>query len=526
MSYWSPPKYDGQASVTSLNQLELSLSGFSDQEQLKKHIETIDDQKYFSPIIFELYNKILPLHEFIRFRSNKTEKDINSVFGVFTIILNSLFNSFNNWIDDTLTSPEARRYTINQSKESIILKLGEQINDKAYLHKITMNHLIVYIRNLLFTSIRDYDGESLYKIVDHYHGIADDIDKILFENENNVDSGQLKGINQQPDIQIVIDKLQLEQEDVEDSHQQPSTLHTSSSTSTISHTPPAVGSLCPDEENLVNIISSVTNRFEQIDNYLENPTPNPEAKTMLTLEQQKTVVSSCYNHLQTSIDIFSVADYPSKFKVDTVPVLRMMLSTLNTLEGYIDSGMSIVNMKPGEILEWTATFTKIATSLNNLILKNSSILSATQIVNYTNHGTPIQSNSGSYGNFPIRSSGKIKPPSSPFGSPAIMSFLMANNSDQSYSPTNEGSKLLSPLPPPRERCSQMIQLSQDSIMLSVMSAFALCIKDQMNGVLPQSLKNVSKFFNDNLAVFLTSIRTNIFCTYILLNPIYDMQSFT
>ncbi|EGG21058.1 hypothetical protein DFA_00931 [Cavenderia fasciculata] len=579
MSYWSPPKYDLQAPLTALTQIELSLQGFSEQEQLKKCIITIEDQKYYSPIIFELYSKLLPLHEFTRSKPSKGEKDLTGVYGVFLIILPSLYNSFINWTNET--SEGCRRKFLTVCQENLVDTLSSNdILDKTYIHKTSIHYLTQYIRHLLFYSSKGYNGSTLYKIVDLYHGIADDIDKLLFDNESYEDFEELQKVTNSSSFGGADEnpfKIDVQNQDC----------------------------------SLLNIVTSVANRFSHIDNYLEQvPQEHPPINgSLLTLQQQKSIISSCYNHLQTSLSILSATDiFSAKFKVDTIPILKMMLVALNTLEEQVDAGVSVGEMDAGELLEWTNNFTRIATTLNNAILKNSSILMASQIVDNINnpgvHGggggvgptstltieSPPNSSSPSPSpstNHLIRKSAKIKPPSSPFGSPAIMSFLMNETSlhssmgeitTTSANTTNangntNGADPSHPsihLPGTRERCAQIVQLSQDSIMLTVMSGFSMSSRDLRSPPPPypnsdssdpttnnnttatnshllhhhlhyhplsqsqkqslqyqqqqqQQINQVVDFFNDGLGVFFSSIRTNIFCTYILLNPIYELQ---
>ncbi|GAM19314.1 hypothetical protein SAMD00019534_024890 [Acytostelium subglobosum LB1] len=580
MTYWSPPKYDTHASLTALNQIELSLCGFSEQEKLNKQVQTIDDQKYFSPIIFEIYGKVLPLHEFIRVRPARIEKDITGVMGVYVIVLHSLFNSFSNWMHE-LASFDVRKANLDENKQILLQCLASESPSKEYMHQLSMNYLIDYIRNILFYSVRDYNGSSLYKIVDHYHGIADDIDKLLFEHEMLVDfehmnsfgSNGSRGSQQigmdgatsvdYHDIMITVSAPPEESTIIQvvENNMLRQAKSSNSLRFDLSTTGEAPDVIVIEEVNIMTIITSVTNRLSQIDFHLaELPQPRPEFpfSTMVTLEQQKTILSSCYNHLHTSLEIFAASDsFSAKFKIDTIPVLRMMLSTLNTLEEHVENGVSIADLPAGDLLEWTSTFTKIATSLNNLVLKNSSILLASQIVDLS-----LGVNSPTSPNFQssrlARSSSSNSRQSrrsvgSPIGSPpGLISFLMANEQQQQLQLQQQQQQLLlhdqhqpqqqqqqqqggyedgdgvgvgsvPTLPPQRERCSQVVQLSQDSVMLTTMSTFALCTKGIPSGSLPPPLIKVSKYFADSVGVFLASIRTNIFCTYILLNPIYEMQ---
>eukprot|EP01133_Synstelium_polycarpum_P007842 gene7842-9203_t len=507
MSFWSS-KYDGNNALGSLNQIELALSAFSEQEQIKKQVSTMDEQRYFSPIIFEMHSRLLPLMEFIRSKTTKSDRDINGVLGIYAIILPSLFNSFSNWVNEVSSS--CRKKEMMDSRNNILGKMADT-REKHYLHKINIYYLIEYIRNMMFYSYKNYNGSTLYIIVDQFHGIADDIDKILFDTESYEDFEHLQTIASMSDQDGSSSSSGSERSELK-----------SSSLSAISQR---------TDDGFVEIISSISSRFRKIDTCLADlPQEEPPLKgSLLTLAQQKSIISSCFNHLQTALSIFAASDsFSPKFKVETIPVLKMLLSTLNTLEEHIDAGISVGDLAPGDLLEWTSTFTRISTSLNNLVLKNSSILLASQLVDMC-----IESVSQPALHKPLANHKKA--PSSPFGSPAIHSFLLASRIDEpAFAPISSDQPSSGPaptggaehgphLPPHRERCAQLVQLSQDSIMMTVMAAFSLVPKEARSAA-ATPLNNVVDYFTDSLGVFFSAIRTNVFCTYILLNPIYEMQS--
>ncbi|KYR02726.1 hypothetical protein DLAC_00190 [Tieghemostelium lacteum] len=685
-SFWCPPKYDCQASLTSLNQIELALSGFSEQEQIKKNISVIDDQKYFSSITFELQSKIFPLHEFIRNRNSKIEKDINGVFGVFLILLPSLFNSFSRWLDE-ISSDSQRKLFLEQCRLSINEQVSLPTNsykEKKIHHKFAIYNLIDYIRTLLFFSIKKYSGFTLYKIVDKFHGIADDIDKTLYQVDNSHDLEQLvKTTKNRMSLDQLIEQsfhpdgsLVKENYIVNDSGvqvtvididpppqpQQPSDLESEDdlvlsdsetgsdtnkftsnslglysksnnsniipiinttstnpcsttttvkpfdllSTPKISSQPtpsqPTEEPQSPNPNNLKRdgasyiynqtqnngIASSISNRFNHIDNYLfsnfndtttsspintstdnenNNNISNSSDNQSISIELQKSIISSCYDHLHTCQNIFTNTEhFSAKFKSDLLPVIKLLLLTLQNLEDILETGISLNDIPTGEFLEWMTNYSKISTTLNNMILKNSSLNNIKKDKSQTNlnnqrvppphpppyhlHQQPQQAFFGDSTNSP----GKMgyKPPSSPFGSPSMNSFLQSHsslNSFQLYNSTassntatngpnvnnnnnnNSNGKIL---PCKRDRCLQIIQLSQDAIMLSILSCLSLCYKDLKTTKYKSSpfdltqqqssdhSDTVLNYFKDSVGVFFSAIRTNIFCTFILLNPIYQL----
>eukprot|EP01132_Coremiostelium_polycephalum_P005318 gene5318-6623_t len=673
VSFWSPPKFDGHASLTALNQIELALAGFSEQEQNQKFIKTIEDQKYFSPIIFDLYEKILPLHEFIRKRNAKIEKDIHGVYGAFTIILPSLLNSFDKWYTDLYELEDTQRKKNLQSSNENILDLisdldsiGDHDNnfkEKKQIHKHTFYYLIDYIRNLLFFSIRKYNGLGLYKIIDKYHGIADDLDRLLYlsstgyQSEKSEESdfelkcnlidecsqitSSLSSSNNSISESIPVDIDQQQQPHIPTiitttNSQQPTSININNIISPPLSNCQSICTSCYKNEatsecicnsvNNLNLLEQknytecIKNQFQQIDQYLNISFSIKQQQqqqqdgancisstsgTSITIQQQKLILSFCHEHIQTGLNIFSSSEYfLAKLKIDAIPVIKMLIHTLQNLEDHLETGISLDIMPSGELLEWMSNYAKITTTLNNLILKHSSSIvqqTTTTVSNSNEHQLPVEvatvinmndlTSSTTATSHQIlvpppipplpqshllqvqqlqqqsqqpssqQSPRKYKPPSSPFGSPTLNSYLSHSHTNTpcfsscslSTPDNNNGKKatrnnsiLIPPLPSSRERCLQVIQLSQDSIMIGILACLTHShqdLKSTLNRHLSKSNNTnndpssstsnnnnnnedkdaISSYFKDNVGVFFSALRTNIFCTFLLLNPIYDLH---
>ncbi|EGC30839.1 hypothetical protein DICPUDRAFT_99406 [Dictyostelium purpureum] len=661
---------------TSLSQLELAISNFSDKEKEKKRISNvINDQRYFSPITFELYHKIIPMHEYLRNRnySNAKERENIGIANIFDIVMPTLFRSFNKYFDEDL---ENKKKSFNRAKFNISdftsISLLTTYQTKKITHKTSMFNLIEFVRALSPISYKCNSFSTLYNVVDQYHGMADDIDKILFQCDEfkkeiieqtippqslqhsksirssfgvpNVDQEILDMVklelfqmkespnSQSPTIQPVKNSTSSNKPNEpfnnsnNNSNSNSNNLNGASSpklsspritslpiTSSPKQSPRDLNNKLDDDLKFLDFLGSnnnainksVNNRFETIDLYLN---PSIKSGSVISLEKQKNVISSSYKSLESSLNIFSSSEkFSNKFKTDSIPVIKLLLLTLSGLQDYFETGISIEQMPSVEFLEWLTNYTKITTSLNNLIIKNSN--------NLNNNGNNLSSSQQQLQSPPLSSSqqlnnqqpqpqpssqqppqqkptninltnlaqrSKIRALSSPFGSPILSPVdsngvgSIGNINNSSHSP--RGASSLNPSQSPRnysgssprqsprysprqsprflnnnstnpdeemnlnnndciilrsikefklptivERCQAIVEASQESVMITTLASFALCYKELKE--ISNSLNNSNndeklESFNEPIGVFLSSIRTTIFCISSIISPVY------
>ncbi|KAF2077303.1 hypothetical protein CYY_001369 [Polysphondylium violaceum] len=604
-SFWFSHKFDGNQSLTFVNQIELALSGFSDHEKMKKSLKSGNDEYYTSPVVEQVYQQLSILYQYISLKKVRVDKDIISIFGIFSIMLPSLFGSFSKWMDENTTKNNLQNlgYTRKNIIEFSSIPLSNSYRDKKVSHKFSIYFLIDYIRTLLYQNIENSNGITLYKIVDKYHGIADDIDKILYQskdfkddllnnfsekrdlrgsttysqnrinNNNGSNTSLISNTNSNPNSTIRNQILDLPFGGGGVSKPM-FTVINNQNNSVVSEF--EVLSLSDDGENNIedfnnspnnnlnnnnnNVSMSIINRFNQIDYHLKN-NQNNKGKS-ISLAQQRSIISLCRKHLDTTLNIFTSSEkFNNKFKVECIPVIKLLQSTLENLEDNLETGISIELLPVGEFIEWVTSFSKISTTLNNLIIKNSSNISIIKEKENEQSNSPLNNspkltssikinntntNNNNNNNYKPSSSPmtKIRYKLSPFGSPvSTTTFLSTSNPGaaqsvpiSSSSPQQSFYKLNErDLPSNHDRCLQIVQLSQESIMLAILSSFSLCHRElvslknnNINDGMPLTSDaqddEIVNYFTDSVGVFYSSIRTNIFCTFMLLNPLYSLST--
>ncbi|KAN0042042.1 hypothetical protein ACTFIV_004601 [Dictyostelium citrinum] len=704
-----------QATFSSLNQFEMAISSYSDSEKIKKRISTINDQRYFSPITFELYNKIVQTHEFIRQSKRTSERDVTGIIGIFSILVPPLFRSLSKYYDqdssnqDFLEKLKTFERTKSNLQEFTSLSLLASYQSKKLVHKISTYNLIDYLKTLTPISYKANTFNTLFSIVDQVMGISDEIDKILFQCEEfkkelflqtqpqplptqisspssnysksrgsqsipidhdildmvkldllqkpssppppppqqQQQSQQLEcaiDINdclpQTPNIQsstkpfIPPIKVQQQQSSQMSPQITPRTggvrysprlqtlpsprpsprLHSQSSPriqlqqSSPRHSPrlqpqnisprPVYELNKMDDDlkfldflntNNNSINRSICNKLDEVDFKIKtkptdqsnnNNNNNNGGNGDFNLQKQKNILSSCYSSLESCLNLFSLTDrFPSKCKADSIPIIKLLLSTLQNLEDYVDTGISIEQMITLDFMEWANNYSKTITSLNNTLIKNyQNFNNSPKVVSPNIQSINNNTNNNNINNNNTNNTSrlsKIRTLSTPFGIPA--SVVENNNNNNNNSNNNSinggnsprynsnGGSGNSPNVSPRlgsmnnieeeelgmnnndclilrrirefkipnvlERSQHLIDLSQECVMITILSCFSLCYKE-LNSVaqkspstipqLPQLTddKQTVEFFNNSLSIFLSSIRTSIFCTTLLLSPVY------